>query len=114
MIVFSAVFVCVLHVVVFLTCLRQIPERDKIPELRYPGKTYIFGVVRVGEECLFRCRVAQCWTPHSGWNILPSAARALDVDKADRDMLGGWAAQECDAAKARIANVQKEVSTRPT
>ena len=42
------------------------------------------------------------------------AAKTFDVDKADRDVLGGWATQESDrcarVAKACIANVPRQVS----
>ena len=53
----------------------------------------IFSVLRVGDEHIFNCRVAQICTPFSGRKVLPGTAKALDVDKADTDMLGGWAAE---------------------
>ena len=62
-------------------------------------------------RALFKCRVAQLETPHLGRNFLPSAAKALDVDKADRDMPGGWRKRQVrPSRKARCANVQKQVS----
>ena len=41
-------------------------------------------------EPIFRQRVAQYWTTHSGRNFVKSAAAALGVQKSVRDMLGGW------------------------
>ena len=38
---------------------------------------------------MFRQRVAQYWTPHSGRNFLVSAAAAVGVSKLGREMLGG-------------------------
>ena len=72
----------------------------------------IFSVLRVGEERLFNSRAAQFRTPFSGRSFLHSPDKALDVDTADRDIIGDWAAQESDryARRARIANVQKQVS----
>ena len=63
---------------------------------------------------LFRHRAAKYWTPHPPRNFLPSAAAALNVPKADRDMLGGWAAEESErytrVSKYRITSVQQQVA----
>ena len=49
-----------------------------------------------------------------GRNFFPSAAGALNVDKSDRDMLGGWTAQESDrynrVAWVRVRAVQALVA----
>ena len=54
-------------------------------------------------------------TPHSPRNFLPSAAAALNVPKADRDMPGGWAAEESEryarVSKYRIMSVQQQVAS---
>ena len=42
---------------------------------------------------------------------LPSAATALKVEKSDRDMLGGWAAQESDRY-SRVAQMSKDIQRR--
>ena len=63
---------------------------------------------------LFAHGAGHFWSPHSGRNFLPSAAGALKVDKSDRDMLGGWMAQESDrynrVARVRIRTVQALVA----
>ena len=87
-------------------------------ELRYEAastvQTRIFLTLHVGVELLFRHKAAKYWTPHSPRNFLPSAAAALNVPKADRDMLGGWAAEESEryarVSKCRITSVQQQVA----
>ena len=77
-------------------------------------QTKLFTGLQVAGERLFQHRVASCWTHHSARNFLPSAAVALNVSKWDRDLLGGWAAQQSDrysrVSKSRIAHVQYIVS----
>ena len=46
-------------------------------------------------------RNSHFWTPHPGRNSLTSAAAGLNVEKSDRDMLGGWMAQESDRYNRR-------------
>ena len=54
----------------------------------------------------------------SGGNFLVSAASAIGVSKTDRDMLGGWAAQESDryirVSRSRIAHIQQQVVSAVT
>ena len=57
----------------------------------------------------------QFWSPHSGGvSFFPSASAALNVEKSDRDMLGGWTAQESDrynrVARVRIQALQALVT----
>ena len=77
-------------------------------------QTKLFSSLTVAGERLFQHSVASYWTPHSARNFLPSAASALNVSKSDRDLLGGWAAQQSDrysrVSKSRIAHVQQVVS----
>ena len=77
-------------------------------------QTKLFLGLTVAGEKLFLHRVASYWTPHSARNFLPSAAIALDIPKSDRDLLGGWGAQQSDrhsrVSKSRIAHVQQVVS----
>ena len=61
-----------------------------------------------GQEKLFTHGVSHFWTPHPGRNFLPSAAAALNVETSDRDMLGGWMAQE-GGRKNRVAKVRIQV-----
>ena len=87
-------------------------------ELRYEAasavQTRIFLTLHVGGELLFRHRAAKYWTPHSPRNFLPSAAAALNVPKADRDMLGGWVVVESEryarVSKYKITSVQQQVA----
>ena len=69
--------------------------------------------LKVRGEPLLSQQTAQYWTPHSGRNFLVSAASAVGVSKPDRDMLGGWAAQQSDryirVSRSRIMHVQKQV-----
>ena len=51
-------------------------------------------------------RTGHFWSPH----FFPSAAPALNVDKKDRDMLGGWIAQDSDRYN-RVARVRIQVTT---
>ena len=77
-------------------------------------QTRLLQTLSVDGEPLFLHKVAKFWTPHSPKNFLPSAAAALDVPKPDRDMLGGWAAEESDryarVSKYRIMHVQRQVA----
>ena len=65
-------------------------------------------------QWLFSHGTGHFWSSHSGRNFLPSAAAALNVEKSDRDMLGGWTAQESDrynrVARVRIQAVQALVA----
>ena len=84
-------------------------------ELRYDTahalQTKVFQSLKVRGEPLLSPRTAQYWTPHSG-------RTAVGVSKPDRDMLGGWAAQQSDryirVSRSRIAHVQKQVVTALT
>ena len=74
----------------------------------------VLGNLTIGGEKLFDHPIGTYWSPHSGRNFLPSAATALKVEKSDRDMLGGWAAQESDrysrVAQTRIKGIQRRVA----
>ena len=91
-------------------------------ELRYDTahalQIKVLQSLKVRSEPLLSPRTAQYWTPHSGRNFLVSAASAVGVSKPDRDMLGGWAAQQSDryirVSRSRIAHVQKQVVTALT
>ena len=48
----------------------------------------VLSFLKVNGKLLISHKVAQHWTPHSGSNVLPSAAAALGYPKADRDLLG--------------------------
>ena len=87
-------------------------------ELRYDTayalQRRVMEVLTTGQERVFSQGVGHYWTPHSGRNFIPSAAAALNIKKTDRDMLGGWAAQESDqynrVAKVRIQTIQARVA----
>ena len=91
-------------------------KQPRMPPEGYPVRdwdatqTKLFWGLRVAGEQLFSHKAATFWTPHSGRNFLPSAAMALDIYKSDRDVLGGWAAQQSDTysrvSKSRVAHVQ--------
>ena len=86
-------------------------------ELRYDTahalQSKLLQSLKVRGEPLLNHQTAQFWTPHSGRNFLVSAASALGVPKPDRDMLGGWAAQQSDryirVSRSRIMQVQRQV-----
>ena len=90
----------------------------KKQELKYAVgsaiQTRVLSLLKVGEEPLFRHRVAHFWTPHSGKNFMPTAAAAVGYEKHERDMLGGWSAQGSDKynriAKQRITAMQVTVA----
>ena len=73
----------------------------------------VVDVLSSGQEKLFTRGAGHFWTHHSGRNVLPSAAAALNVEKSDSDMLGGWMAQKSErynrVAKVRIKVVQNLV-----
>ena len=85
--------------------------------LRYDAasavQTKILQTLRVSGELVFQHRVARYWTPYSPRNFLPSAAAALNVPKADKDMLG-WAAEESEryarVSLYRIVSIQQQVA----
>ena len=91
-------------------------------ELRYDTahalQIKVLQGLKVRGEPLLSQQTAQYWTPHSGRNFLVSAASAVGVSKPDRDMLGGWAAQQSDryirVSRSRIMHVQKQVVTALT
>ena len=86
-------------------------------ELRYDTahalQSKLLQSLNVRGEPLLSQQTAQFWTPHSGRNFLVSAASAIGVPKPDRDMLGGWAAQQSDryirVSRSRIMRVQRQV-----
>ena len=77
-------------------------------------KSVSWDVLVSDRQKLFAHGAGHFWSPHSGRNFLPSAAGALNVDKSDCDMLGGWMAQESDrynrVARVRIRAVQAQVT----
>ena len=91
-------------------------------ELRYDTahalQVKVLQSLRTRGEPLLSPQTAQYRTPHSGRNFLVSAASAIGVPKPDRDMLGGWAAQQSDryirVSRSRIMHVQTQVITALT
>ena len=89
-------------------------QRELRYDTAYALQKRVMDVLVSDGQKLFTHGVGHFWSPHSGRNFLPSAAGALNVDKSDRDMLGGWAAQESDrynrVARLRIRAVQAQVA----
>ena len=73
-------------------CVRREPRYDTAHALQIK----VLPSLKVRGEPLLSQQTAQYWTPHSGRNFLVSAASAVGVSKPDRDMLGGWPAQQSD------------------
>ena len=78
-------------------------------------QTRVLSILSIGGEPLFRHR-AHYWTPHSGWNFLPSATGALGYQKQERDLLGEWSAQGSEwfsrLARRHISAMQVAVAKR--
>ena len=89
-------------------------QRELRYDTAYALQRRVMDVLASDGQKLFTHGVGHFWSPHSGRNFLPSAAGAINVDKSDRDMLGGWAAQESDrynrVARLRIRAVQERVA----
>ena len=89
-------------------------QRELRYDTAYALQRRVMDVLASDGQKLFTHGVGHFWSPHSGRNFLPSAAGAINVDKCDRDMLGGWAAQESDrynrVARLRIRTVQERVA----
>ena len=68
----------------------------KIKELKYPTafavQTHIISTATYRGLRIFGNSTGHYKTPHSGRNFMPSAAAVLGFAKAERDILGGWAA----------------------
>ena len=94
--------------------LRGCVHRELRYDTAYALQRRVMEVLTTGQERVFGHGVGHYWTPHSGRNFLPSAAAALNIEKTDRDMLGGWAAQESDrynrVAKVKIQMIQARVA----
>ena len=94
--------------------LRGCVHRELRYDTAYALQRRVMEVLSTGQERVFGHGVGHYWTPHSGRNFLPSAAAALNIEKTDRDMLGGWAAQESDrynrVAKVKIQMIQARVA----
>ena len=92
------------------SCLRRELRHDTAHALQ---KRVMDVLVSDGQK-LFAHGTCHFWSPHSG-NFLPNAAGALKVEKSDRDMLGGWMAQESDrcnrVARVTIQSVQARVAS---
>ena len=71
-------------------------HRELRCDTAYALQRRVMDVLTLGQEKLFTHGVGHFSTPHSGRHFLPSAAAALNVEKSDCDMLGGWMAQESD------------------
>ena len=94
--------------------LRSCVHRELRYDTAYALQRRVMEVLSTGQERVFGHGVGHYWTPHSGRNFFPSAAAALNIEKTDRDMLGGWAAQESDrynrVAKVKIQMIQARVA----
>ena len=94
--------------------LKGCQKRELRYDTAYGLQRRVMDVLVSDGQKLFAHGAGHFWSPHSGRNFVPSAAGALNVDKSDRDMLGGWMAQESDrynrVARARIRAVQAQVA----
>ena len=94
--------------------LKGCQQRELRYDTAYALQKRVMDVLVSDGQKLFAHGAGHFWSPHSGRNFLPSAAGALNVNKSDRDMLGGWMLQESDrynrVARVRIRAVQAQVA----
>ena len=91
----------------------------KITELKYSTafavQTHIISTATYRGWRVFGNSTGHYYTPHSGRNFMPSAAAVLGFAKAERDILGGWAADGSQrytrTAKYKIAQMQIAVAS---
>ena len=87
--------------------LKGCQHRELRYDTAYALQKRVMDVLVSDGQKLFAHGADHFWNPHSGRNYLPSAADALNVDKSDRDMLGGWTAQESDRYN-RVARLRSQ------
>ena len=80
--------------------LKGCQQRELRYDTAYALQKRVMDVLVSDGQKLFAHGAGHFWSPHSGRNFLPSAAGALTVDNIDRDMLGGWMAQESDRCES--------------
>ena len=91
----------------------------KVKELKYSTafavQTHIISIATYRGLRIFGNSTGHYYTPHSGRNFMPSAAAVLGFAKAERDILGGWAADGSQrytrTAKKKIGQMQIAVAS---